>query len=128
MNEYEVLQLLMGDCREGLAAYRTSLEEDTKLLQGRDLSTRERLAARLRVAEKTILSQVGGCLGGEGRCVFGGGRGVGGCLGGEGGGGAWGGVYLGGEGGVLGGRGRVKGGEVFGRGEGDRRGGSEVWV
>jgi histone-lysine N-methyltransferase SETD3 len=59
MNEYEVLQLLMGDCREGLAAYKTSLEEDTKLLQRPDLSARERLAGRLRVAEKTILSQVG---------------------------------------------------------------------
>lgn len=35
MNEYEVLQLLMGDCRESLAAYKTSLEEDTKLLQVR---------------------------------------------------------------------------------------------
>lgn len=33
MNEYEVLQLLMGECRESLAAYKTSLEEDTKLLQ-----------------------------------------------------------------------------------------------
>lgn len=59
MNEYEVLQLLMGDCREGLAAYSTSLEEDAKLLQQPDLSTRERLAARLRLAEKTIFSQVG---------------------------------------------------------------------
>lgn len=57
MNEYEVLQLLMGDCRENLAAYKTSLEEDTKLLQRPDLSARERLAGRLRVAEKTILSQ-----------------------------------------------------------------------
>lgn len=33
MNEYEVLQLLMGECRESLAAYKTSLEEDVKLLQ-----------------------------------------------------------------------------------------------
>lgn len=58
MNEYEVLQLLMGDCREALAAYPTNLEEDQKLLQQQSLSARERLAARLRVAEKTILSQV----------------------------------------------------------------------
>jgi protein-histidine N-methyltransferase len=35
MNEYEVLQLLMGDCREALAAYKTSLEEETKFLQVR---------------------------------------------------------------------------------------------
>ena len=33
MNEYEVLQLLMGECRERLAAYKTTLEEETKLLQ-----------------------------------------------------------------------------------------------
>ena len=30
MNEYEVLQLLMGDCRERLAVYASSLEEDIK--------------------------------------------------------------------------------------------------
>jgi hypothetical protein len=38
MNEYEVLQLLMGECREALAAYKTSLEEDTKMLQVRRCS------------------------------------------------------------------------------------------
>eukprot|EP00879_Flechtneria_rotunda_P029487 GHRR01031896.1.p1 GENE.GHRR01031896.1~~GHRR01031896.1.p1 ORF type:complete len:158 (+),score=60.88 GHRR01031896.1:142-615(+) len=57
LNEYEVLQLLMGECRELLARYKTSLEEDTKTLQRADLTGRERLAARLRVAEKTILGQ-----------------------------------------------------------------------
>ncbi|KAF8071199.1 setd3 [Scenedesmus sp. PABB004] len=56
MNEYEVLQLLMGDCREALAGYRTSLEEDTKLLQRPEVSGRERLAARLRRGEQAILS------------------------------------------------------------------------
>jgi histone-lysine N-methyltransferase SETD3 len=34
MNEYEVLQLLMGDCRERLGAYASTLEEECKLLQG----------------------------------------------------------------------------------------------
>ncbi len=33
MNEYEVLQLLMGDCRERLQEYSTSLEEEIKTLQ-----------------------------------------------------------------------------------------------
>jgi hypothetical protein len=33
MNEYEVLQLLMGECRERLAAYKLSLEEEVKALQ-----------------------------------------------------------------------------------------------
>jgi len=57
MNEYEVLQLLMGECRERLAAYQTTLEEETKLLQGKELTGRARVAARLRVSEKKILSQ-----------------------------------------------------------------------
>jgi histone-lysine N-methyltransferase SETD3 len=70
MNEYEVLQLLMGDCREGLAAYKTNLEDDTKLLQQPGLSARERLAARLRVAEKTIYSQVGSVRRGWGASVL----------------------------------------------------------
>ena len=33
MNEYEVLQLLMGDCRERIAAYSTNAEDEVKLLQ-----------------------------------------------------------------------------------------------
>ena len=74
MNEYEVLQLLMGDCRERLAMYASSLEEDIKngqasvrakplsqrslILQHRfissqrqDMSVRERLAVKLRLSE-----------------------------------------------------------------------------
>eukprot|EP00882_Tetradesmus_deserticola_P007360 GHRQ01007754.1.p1 GENE.GHRQ01007754.1~~GHRQ01007754.1.p1 ORF type:complete len:476 (+),score=189.66 GHRQ01007754.1:146-1573(+) len=48
MNEYEVLQLLMGECRESLAAYKTSLEEDTKLAQvGRGRGRGWRVAAAL---------------------------------------------------------------------------------
>ncbi|KAI8470254.1 MAG: rubisco small subunit N-methyltransferase [Monoraphidium minutum] len=57
MNEYEVLQLLMGDCREKLAEYSSSLEEEIKELQSPNLVGRARLAARLRFAEKTILTQ-----------------------------------------------------------------------
>jgi histone-lysine N-methyltransferase SETD3 len=98
MNEYEVLQLLMGDCRERLGAYAGgTLEEECKVLQrqaqemgqrARDKGAaaakgpggagaaaggagagaeaeaeaeaerraRERLAARLRAAEKAVLS------------------------------------------------------------------------
>ncbi|GBF87903.1 histone-lysine N-methyltransferase [Raphidocelis subcapitata] len=57
MNEYEVLQLLMGECRERLAEYKGSLEEEIKTLQNPDLQGRGRLAARLRKSEKTILTQ-----------------------------------------------------------------------
>lgn len=56
MNEYEVLQLLMGDCRERLAEYTLSLEEDIKINQRQDLSVRDRLAAKLRLSEKRIIS------------------------------------------------------------------------
>jgi histone-lysine N-methyltransferase SETD3 len=54
-NEYEVLQLLMGDLRERLQAYTTEYEDDVKDLQRRDLGARERAAAALRLAEKRIL-------------------------------------------------------------------------
>jgi hypothetical protein len=33
INEYEVLQLLMGDCRDKLQAYRLSTEEEVKYSQ-----------------------------------------------------------------------------------------------
>jgi len=54
-NEYEVLQLLLGECKERLMAYGGSAEDDTKLLQRGDLAPRARTAAQLRLAEKTIL-------------------------------------------------------------------------
>ena len=57
MNEYEVLQLLMGDCRERLSAYRNSLEEDIKAMQQEGVAPRERLALRLTRAEKKIVSR-----------------------------------------------------------------------
>lgn len=56
MNEYEVLQLLMGDCRERLALYSKSLEEDIKINQDTNLSAQERLAVKLRLSEKRIIS------------------------------------------------------------------------
>ena len=54
-NEYEILQLLMGDLRELLQNYETGMEEDVKDLQRTDLSRRERMAAMLRLSEKRIL-------------------------------------------------------------------------
>ncbi|EIE20473.1 rubisco small subunit N-methyltransferase, partial [Coccomyxa subellipsoidea C-169] len=59
VNEYEVLQLLLGECRDRLTSYAGmhmgSAEEDVKLLQRPGLTAQERLAARLRKAEKAIL-------------------------------------------------------------------------
>lgn len=54
-NEYEILQLLMGDLREMLQKYETGMEEDVKELQRKDLSRRERMSAMLRLGEKRIL-------------------------------------------------------------------------
>ena len=58
MNEYETLQLMMGDCRERLAGYAGTIEDEVKLLQrARELRPPEVLAARLRLAEKRILTE-----------------------------------------------------------------------
>ncbi|GIL70833.1 hypothetical protein Vretimale_3919 [Volvox reticuliferus] len=56
MNEYEILQILMGDCRERLAAYSKSYEEDVKIAQDPDLAPKERLAVKLRLGEKRIIN------------------------------------------------------------------------
>jgi histone-lysine N-methyltransferase SETD3 len=56
VNEYEVLQLLMGECRERLQAYELTYEEEIKNLQSPSLTGRARLAARLRFGEKAILT------------------------------------------------------------------------
>lgn len=55
MNEYEILQLLLGECRTRLAAYTNTLEEDVKALQQPDLDPKERLALQLLLGEKNIL-------------------------------------------------------------------------
>jgi len=55
MNEYEILQLLMGDCRERLQEYTDSYEEDIKIAQGRTLTPKERLGVKLRISEKKII-------------------------------------------------------------------------
>jgi len=57
LNEYEILQLLMGDCRERLQAYATSYEEDIKANQRPDLPVRERLAVKVRLGEKKIINE-----------------------------------------------------------------------
>jgi histone-lysine N-methyltransferase SETD3 len=54
-NEYEVLQLLLGECKERLTAYSGSAEDDAKLLQNPALAPRARVAAQLRAGEKAIL-------------------------------------------------------------------------
>jgi protein-histidine N-methyltransferase len=55
LNEYEVLQLLSGECKERLGNYGSAAEDDLKTLQRPDSSPREKVAARLRLAEKSVL-------------------------------------------------------------------------
>lgn len=55
LNEYEVLQLLLGECKERLGAYGSAAEDDLKALQRPESSAREKKAARLRLAEKSVL-------------------------------------------------------------------------
>jgi hypothetical protein len=57
MNEYEVLQLLMGDARELLAEYENSSEEFELLqLKEKGLGARATTAARLRLREKRLIN------------------------------------------------------------------------
>ena len=55
LNEYEVLQLLSGECKERLGNYGNAAEDDLKTVQRPDSSPREKVAARLRLAEKSVL-------------------------------------------------------------------------
>lgn len=55
MNEYEVLQLVLGECRVRLGRYQNTFEEDLKTLQMTDLDEKQRLATQLLLGEKQIL-------------------------------------------------------------------------
>jgi len=56
MNEYEILQLLMGDCRELMAEYDTNEEDEVNLLKLSDqMRVREIEAAKLRFSEKKLI-------------------------------------------------------------------------
>eukprot|EP01023_Acetabularia_acetabulum_P050476 TRINITY_DN5467_c0_g2_i1.p1 TRINITY_DN5467_c0_g2~~TRINITY_DN5467_c0_g2_i1.p1 ORF type:complete len:478 (-),score=78.38 TRINITY_DN5467_c0_g2_i1:17-1450(-) len=55
-NEYEILQLLMAECRDRLSAYKNDYEYDVKLQQQEnELSKEEKLACQLRLREKVLL-------------------------------------------------------------------------
>mmetsp|Transcript_6642 Transcript_6642/g.16505 ORF Transcript_6642/g.16505 Transcript_6642/m.16505 type:complete len:515 (-) Transcript_6642:145-1689(-) len=57
MNEYEILQLLMGDTREKLGEYESSTEEYELLqLKEKGLSSRARTAAQLILGEKRVIN------------------------------------------------------------------------
>ncbi|KAH7299686.1 hypothetical protein KP509_24G024400 [Ceratopteris richardii] len=54
-NEYEVLTLLLSDCRNRLSNFEQSSDENLQLLN-KDTSSRERVAAKLRVCQQKILN------------------------------------------------------------------------
>jgi len=54
LNEYETLQILMGDCRDILSGFQCNIEDDTKELQNPELTERERLGIQLRIEEQVI--------------------------------------------------------------------------
>ncbi|KAK3233034.1 hypothetical protein CYMTET_56650 [Cymbomonas tetramitiformis] len=58
MNEYEILQIMMGDCREKLGGYSGNREDEIKVLQrAAELTPREYAASKLRTCEKRILGE-----------------------------------------------------------------------
>mmetsp|Transcript_15687 Transcript_15687/g.49275 ORF Transcript_15687/g.49275 Transcript_15687/m.49275 type:complete len:523 (-) Transcript_15687:134-1702(-) len=54
MNEYEVLNLLMSECRDKLDEYETDLEADYSFLKQDTISPRERAATELKMREKEV--------------------------------------------------------------------------
>ncbi|MCO5568958.1 hypothetical protein L7F22_022661 [Adiantum nelumboides] len=55
-NEYEVLTLLLTECRNRLTGFENSLDDNVRLLNRKDISEKERVAAMLRVCEQRILT------------------------------------------------------------------------
>ncbi|KAL3675058.1 hypothetical protein R1sor_025006 [Riccia sorocarpa] len=54
-NEYEILMLLMGECRVALQAYSGGSDEESRIINDKKASINEKLAAQLRLCEKQIL-------------------------------------------------------------------------
>jgi histone-lysine N-methyltransferase SETD3 len=55
-NEYEVLMILMGECRTRLGNYDGGVDDEIRLLKNKKITQRERVAAQLRLSEKKILT------------------------------------------------------------------------
>ncbi|CAM6111078.1 unnamed protein product [Calypogeia fissa] len=54
-NEYEILMLLMGDCRVRLQGYSGNSDDETRIANDKNCSPKEKVAAQLRLSEKKIL-------------------------------------------------------------------------
>jgi len=59
-SEFAIASYIVKVCRDGIQSYRTSIQEDMDILAtSQDYSPRERLAVRLRLAEKEIYRFIG---------------------------------------------------------------------
>lgn len=50
--------MLLGDCRDGLSRYKTTIEEDIKDLQNPEMDEKERVGRQLVLGEKIVLQGV----------------------------------------------------------------------
>lgn len=55
-NEYEVLTLLLTECRTRLSNFDRSLDDEIRLVNSKDISPKENVAAKIRMCEQKILN------------------------------------------------------------------------
>ncbi|KAJ0094565.1 hypothetical protein Patl1_16789 [Pistacia atlantica] len=59
-NEELICRVVRDACKSALSGYRTTIEEDGKLMEGGNLDPRLRIAVGIRVGEKRVLQQIDG--------------------------------------------------------------------
>ncbi|XP_031262371.1 fructose-bisphosphate aldolase-lysine N-methyltransferase, chloroplastic [Pistacia vera] len=59
-NEELICRVVRDACKSALSGYRTTIEEDGKLVEGGNLDPRLRIAVGIRVGEKRVLQQIDG--------------------------------------------------------------------
>ncbi|KAI4339381.1 hypothetical protein MLD38_024332 [Melastoma candidum] len=62
-NEELICRVVRDACRSALSGYHTTLEEDNKLEEGRDLTPRMKIAVGVRAGEKRVLQQIDNAFG-----------------------------------------------------------------
>ncbi|KAJ8461211.1 hypothetical protein OPV22_034137 [Ensete ventricosum] len=61
-NEEAICRVVRQACKSALSAYRTTVEEDEKLMEGDNLDERLRIAVCIRAGEKKVLQQIEGAF------------------------------------------------------------------
>ncbi|KAM0012304.1 putative [Fructose-bisphosphate aldolase]-lysine N-methyltransferase [Helianthus debilis subsp. tardiflorus] len=59
-NEEVICQVVRGACKSALSSYRTTIEEDEKLMEGRNMDPRLAIAVGIRAGEKKVLQHIDG--------------------------------------------------------------------